>query len=68
MQVFFVLSLYLHCQACLLWFYIIEDNLWNHPILSRDVLWQSRFFEDTVYAQYSVSLYESLLGLLGTDI
>lgn len=50
MQVFFILLLYIHCQACILWFIIIDSKLWNDPILSNDVLWQGRFYADHLYA------------------
>lgn len=67
-QVFFVLLLYLHCQACVIWFIIQNDKLWENPVLILDQNWNVRFYADAMSAQYSVSMYLSLLSLLGVDI
>ena len=49
-KVFLQLILYLHCQACLIWFIIQHDKLWNNPILYNDLLWSGKFYEDSMIA------------------
>ena len=66
-QVFFQLTLYLHCQACLIWFMIEYDKIWYHPVLVGDVSWDSKFYSDSKLAQYVNSFHWSLLSMLGND-
>ena len=42
------LILYIHCSACLQLFIIQYESLWDHPIYSSFLGWESKFAEDSV--------------------
>ena len=67
LNVLFVLIIYLHCQACVIWFMIVNDKLWNNPVLTLELYWETKFYSDAPYAQYLVSVHFSMLTFLGAD-
>ena len=65
----FFLMLYVHCQGCVWYFVVKQDQLWIPPVqyietsLTANFIWTMPL----IY-QYWMAIYTSLLMLMGNDI
>ena len=66
LKLIFFLVLYLHCQGCL-WFIIVNENQkWVPPL--DYVYMETELYKDSILLQYLLSLYHSIILLAGGDI
>ena len=52
----------------MVWFLIHHDELWYNPVLVNEIIWDSRFYADALYAQYFTSFHLSVLAFYGNDV